>query len=137
MRVISCFHYFVAIPCNLSNLTIKQAQVQENGKTRYHTGETLLLGCQISYKSVGNGSRECYEGHWTTQDFFCESEYSCIFPFQAYLLECDLHFAIEPILLTSAGYISLQNRGAMVRPKKCKRFQLHEHQISVQLTVTI
>lgn len=48
-----------------------------------------------------------------------------------------MHFAIEPILLISAGYISQQNRYVMVRAKKCKRLQLREHQISVQLTITI
>ena len=84
MRAISCFPYFVAIPCNISNVTIKHAQVPENGKTRYRTGETFVLGCQIGYKSVGNGSRECNEGNWTTQEFYCESKYSCIFLFQAF-----------------------------------------------------
>lgn len=76
----NCFFFpfsflFLAIPCNLSNVTIKHAQVPQEVKKRYRTGETFVLGCQSGYKPVGNGSQECNEGNWTTQKFYCESEY--------------------------------------------------------------
>ena len=66
---------FLAIPCNLSNVTVKHTTVPREPKNRYRTGETFALGCQIGYKPVGNGTQECNEGNWTTQEFYCESEY--------------------------------------------------------------
>ncbi|CAH3046254.1 unnamed protein product, partial [Porites evermanni] len=79
---------FLAIPCNLSNVTIKHAQVPQEVKKRYRTGETFVLGCQSGYKPVGNGSQECNEGNWTTQKFYCEK--TCFPPWTELKKRCYL-----------------------------------------------
>lgn len=76
MRTISFLSYclILAIPCVLSNVTVKHAIVPQEGRKRYRTGETFVMGCQIGYKPVGNGTQECSEGNWTAQEFYCESK---------------------------------------------------------------
>ena len=80
MRSISFISFLaiLAIPCVLSNVSVEHAQVLQERKKRYRTGETIMLGCQSGYKPVGNGSLKCNEGNWTTQEFSCKSEYPFI-----------------------------------------------------------
>lgn len=78
-----CFFFFVsyftlAIPCKPPDITTKEIQLPKERKNRYHSGETISFGCKVGYKGIGNATRQCNEGHWTTKNFYCESKLSLL-----------------------------------------------------------
>jgi len=62
----------ISIPCKPPEITTQRIQALKETNNRYRTGETIVLGCEVGYRGIGNGTRECNEGNWTTQDFYCE-----------------------------------------------------------------
>lgn len=69
------FFPYLAIPCKPPKIAPKYAQAPNESKSLYRSGETIEFGCQPGYRVVGNGTRECNEGNWTTIDFYCESKF--------------------------------------------------------------
>ncbi len=70
VRVLSSY---LAIPCKPPEIAPQYAQAPKESKGLYRSGETIEFGCEPGYRVVGNGTRECNEGNWTTIDFYCES----------------------------------------------------------------
>lgn len=76
----------ISIPCKPPNTTTKHVQALKENKHRYRTGEHIELRCAVGYKGVGNGTRECNEGNWTTTDFYCEK--TCFPPWTEFRKRC-------------------------------------------------
>ena len=73
--LICCLFNCLAIPCKLPQTDVKRAQMSNETKNLYRSGETIVLGCKPGYRVVGNATLECNEGNWTKSEFYCESEF--------------------------------------------------------------
>ena len=72
--------------CKSPETTTKYALAPKDMKELYRNGETIVLGCILGYRVVGNATQRCDKGKWTKTDFYCERKYICFYNISSLLI---------------------------------------------------
>ena len=76
----------LAATCRPLMPTTKNVQSPREKKQLYRSGDIIVLERKNGFRGIGNATRECKKGKWTSAtDFYCKSKRNHFFPYNSYI----------------------------------------------------